>query len=505
MAKKLFRFIKENKQYVLAALALIMFFLIGRIFPANIITSKSCEGGKCKAVIKAPDLTNEKPRFYVNDIFNSREKEFYRIIFEAKSNRPTSLSIFAANPLDENKKMKEVELESVNNYQTKEIFLASDKIYTDLLFKKNNPQDGADVSIGHIYISRLNISSEEEIKNLSPTIIGGADAEILDQKQENNSASFDQLKEPGVFLGQTFEAEFNYITGVSLDIDIIKQSNMGDKKYSLELREVEDEDTVPNIKSDPLAIVKFSADGIEEFRQENGKFLFPIMAKLKKDKKYFIGINNDNVKTNEFNYLIPKGTKNGNAYAKGSAAVKYKKYSYLTTGDLYFKTFGFNLKEYEGYNILPGTIIEDRGKGQLFFSYSQRNNKYEFINSDSVSEDIYFDGENNYMAGTIREGRDSFIIYKVNTIHPFKNFSISASQGDLNLNKIRIYFSFDKKDWQEAPWETKNELQVWDYTSLQVPNNQKEIYVKIEPEKDKYPGQTKFGVKNFKFQAELIK
>lgn len=507
---KIWAKIKGNQRYAWAFLVLLAVFFINQSNPSEVITSEICQEENCKKSILEANLTDNSPRYFVNDLFNSREGDFYRIIFHLSSNQKTSLSVFATNPLDQDKKLKDLE---IDGELTQEVIFSSDGSYTDLSFQKNDPRDGADISVGQISISKMNITSEKEIAELVPTIIGDADREIEDQKQLEDKHSFPQLKSPDIIFGQVFWPEMDYITKISLDLDVVKQGNNGGKKYALELREVEYESAdVPEIKSSPLAIIKFSFDDLEKYRQENGKFIFPLVAKLEQGKPYFIGINNDRADISEFNHLIPKGSSEKSAYPKGTLAVKFNKNSYSVPGSLYFKTYGFKVREYNGISILPGAIIEDRGKGQIFYSYQNQENDYELLNINSYLGNIGFNDEKSAITGEIDPSAvdTPYFTYKFETIYPVKNWSISGIQGDILWNKIRLSYSYDQKEWNDIPSQISQAkenqgYQIFDYLMKEKGVDKKTVYLKIDPEKDKLPEQTSFGIKNLRFQAELLK
>ncbi|MCX6763198.1 MAG: hypothetical protein NTZ97_00475 [Candidatus Moranbacteria bacterium] len=72
--KKMINFIKQNSRYVFALAVLVLFFLINRAFPAEVITSESCAGGTCPIALEAPNLTDKEPAYFANDVFKSSTK-----------------------------------------------------------------------------------------------------------------------------------------------------------------------------------------------------------------------------------------------------------------------------------------------------------------------------------------------------------------------------------------------------------------------------------------------
>ncbi len=507
---KKYKILKNIHRYFLAFLVMSLIFLINISIPSETITSESCLEKTCKKALLEKNLTDDTPKYFINDIFDSNKGEFYRVIFRLSSNKKTTISIFITNPSDQEKKIKELE---INGDLTAEIVFSTDKTYTDIAFYKNSLGDGADIAVGQVLLSKMNITREEEISSLVPTIIGDADREIEDQKQLGNNHSFSQLQTPEIIFGQVFKPRMDYLTKVGLDFDIVKQGGNGGKKYTLELREVEYESAdVPEIKSSPLATLRFSLDDLEKYRQQDGKFIFPLIAKVDKNKHYFIGINNDRADVNDFNYILPKGSSENYAYPEGSLAIKFKKKSYSAPGSLYFKTYGFIIKEFRGISILPGAIIEDRGKGQVYYSYQSQKNNYELLNIDSYSGNINFDDEKKVIKAEIdpESENDTNFVYNFDTVYPIKNWSVYCSQGDILWNKIKLSYSYDKREWIEIPSEISQgkenrDYQVFDYSLSEKKTDNKNIYLKIEPAKDKLANQKTFGIKDFHFQSELIK
>lgn len=164
---------------------------------------------------------------------------------------------------------------------------------------------------------------------------------IVNPEQIKDSNYFKQLEEPKMIMGQIFHSELKYITNISLSIDIVRQDAWRtDQNYVLELRSVSDNDGNLKISSKPLAETKFSLDDIENYRQTDGTFMFPIFTEIDPQQTYFIGINNDKVTVNKFNYLRLRGTFDNNEYKAGFVAIKHEKKAFFIAGDLYFKIYG---------------------------------------------------------------------------------------------------------------------------------------------------------------------
>lgn len=502
-----FNFFRKNIRYLFAVTSMVIIFQISRSFPAQVITSDSCADGNCQAMLDKPVLTPKTPVFYINDIFKSDSSGYYRLTFLSRANKETGLAVKITNSSDEDREIKILNLEKTDKNIPQEILFSAGSNYSDILFEKTDTNDGADVNIGSVQLSRLEINSDKEFANLKPTIRGGIDADIPDQFQKDNSHVFNQLKDPDIIFGQIFKPQADYIVSVTLDMDIVKQDNNGGKKYKFELREADFSGGVSDITSKVLSSVSFTAENVERYRQDDGKFKFPIFAKLDPEKYYFIGINNNNVSVDKFNYVRLKGAQDRGKYADGSVAVRTKGKTYSAVGSLYFVTHQLKFKEYQGNKILGGEIIEDIGKPKGFYTYRPMGSIYDLADLEEYSSDVGYNDDERVLAGTFEAGTDSLMIYKLGTIFPANKIKITGKQVSIEWSKCSVLYSYDKIRWNEIPdsvaddsSDPENGLQHFDYSWNIVPARN-EIYIKIIPkdpqEKEKY------GIKDLKIEAEI--
>jgi len=506
--------IKEYSRYFFALAVLVLVFLVNNAFPADVITSEACAGGKCPTALEEPQLTDKESFYFANDIFKSETKGYYRLTFQTKSTADSKIAIKITNPLDEDKKIKEIGITESKENKFQDILFATDDIikYSDLLFEKINKNDGTEISITGIHIFKLNVTSEKEFANLKPTIKGATDYNVDLLEQTVNTEYFNQLKDPDIIFGQIFKAPADYITGVVLDLDIIKQSNIQGKKYDLDLRELDyAEGAPPEIRSITPASLSFSLADMDKYRQADGKYKFPLFAKVEKDKYYFIGLDNGKTNANRFNYLRLKGSTDGENFTDGALAVKNKGKTYSAAGDLYFKIFGIKFNEYNGIKILGGTVISDSGKDKGIFKYQPMGNIYDLANFNSYTSDISFDSDKKSFVGTTEDNSESNFTYKFETVFPFSKFHVFAKQPVINWGKTSILYSYDQENWQEIPSVEADEIlpneqkiegiQTFDSTIFEtMPKDT--IYLKFQP-KDPVSENTKWGISNFIFEAEL--
>jgi len=385
----------------------------------------------------------------------------------------------------------------------------SDKKYTDVIFEKANKKDGAEMEISNVRITKLDISDKSGIEKLKPTLTSEPNSGLLVQSQEKSEYALEQLKEPKIIFGEVFMSEVNFITEIELDFDIIKQGDGGGEKFKLDLRKAEFDGNSPEISSDVVSEIKFSFDGIEQYRQKDGKFKFPIFSRVEKGAYYFIGINNDKVAVNKFNHLLAKGTKDTDSYPDGSVAIKKSGHSYPAFGDMYFKIYGLNFGEYEDKKILSGSTVEDVGSGKGVFKYQPLKNRIALLDLFEYSEDINFDeGKQIVFGGKRKDGMESYFTYKFETIYPFSRITFEARQPEADWSKMKIAYSYDGKKWEEAPFHLTGEkrsdldnLQVFNF-SLENRRMSDVIYLKITPDDDS--PEKPFGLDDFKVAAKLI-
>ncbi|PIR73467.1 MAG: hypothetical protein COU40_01880 [Candidatus Moranbacteria bacterium CG10_big_fil_rev_8_21_14_0_10_35_21] len=481
------KIVYKNIRYIFVFVFLLVTFLINRSLINVVAIPKTCVGENCPQIIENSSLSDKVPMYFVNDIFKSNQNEYYRLVFQEKSSMNTKIKIKISTPTDETQEIGTVELKKSAKYNFHEFLFDSNGEYNDLVFKKENKADGADVSIIGAQLSKLNISSEKEFSSFIPTIKGDIDVTIIDQQQTENSYQFTQLSDQKITFGQVFKATTDYITGITLDMDVVAQKNRKNKdKYRLELREATFSGEVPEVQGS-LSHISFSISDLEKYRQSDGKFKFPIFSKVEKGKHYFIGINNIHADVDKSNYLKIKGTLDFDKYTDGIATTVTNKQAYTVDGHLYFIIQGSKFSEYNDTKILTGEIIEDLGGKNGLFNYQPLKNGYALDDLYSYTDDISFDNAKSIVFGIADPNKPSNFIYKFETIFPSKKIMISGQQPDANWNQVKMSYSYDGLKWKEIPSIVKTDVLSpkyktgdFNYTIAEtIPK--KEIYIKIEP------------------------
>lgn len=497
--------IKKNQRQIWAILVLLAVFALNRSFPAEVITAGDCLGGDCKIESAIPSLSNENPIYYVDEVFKSKgiQKEYYRLIFDISSNKDSEIEILASDFLENEVSLKKIKLAESDQADFNESLFSVQGVYTNLTFKKINPNDGANIFINNVRVAKLDIKSDAELAKLIPTKRSTAKLYEIIQSQDKNSDTFSQLCEEKIIFGQIFKATDDYITAVALDMDIVKQGTGNGRKYDLDLRDVKYSEYEAEIKSDILASIDFDLQSIEKYRREDGKFQFPIFSPLEKGRHYFIGLNNDRATADKLNCLKVKGSYMGDPYVDGLTVVKTKGATYTAPGDLYFTLYGPKFDSHKEKKFLFGSTIEGIGKNGGLFKYQVRNSVSNFIDLYSYSSDINHSDDNLTILGSTMMPESNFI-YKFETIYPFKKFTLSGEKPNTDWHEAIIQYSYDKENWKEVPINTEGESSKFNI-AISEEYAKSLVFIKIMPsgeidenKKDKY------GIKNFKFEAELV-
>jgi hypothetical protein len=505
--KRIWGIIKENPRQIWAFLVLAVFFGLSSSFPADKITSESCAGGACEQLVKDPTLSDANLKYFQNDVFASNAGEFYRLTFREKSNQDTKISLKVTDVLDREKPLKSFELKKSEQDNFQEVLFGTDKKYTDFLFEKE--ADGAEVVLTDLRITKLNVKNEAELAKIIPTIFGEADVNVVSQAQTENNFVFKQLEEPKVILGQVFRAEKDFITEIEVDFNVIKQGQGGGGNFEFVLKKANFEFSVPEIKSDSLASVKFSPAEAERFRQSNGKFKFPVYKKVTSGEYYFFGINNDRSDGNQFNFLELRGSSDADIYPNGSVAVKKSGETFSALGNLCFKIFGIEWKEYAGKKILLGETLEDVSGGKIIFKYQAPEKQIAVADLETFTGTVSFDEKNKTIVGLVdAKNNSSSFSYKFETPFPFKNLKIFAEKKNPDWLRTKLSYSLDGQKWTSLVENPDAEMGGQEFNQI-IPNifGKNVVYFKIEPEvggdtlQDK--DEWKYGVENLRVEGEL--
>jgi len=477
-------------------------FVIDKNFFINYTTtSEDCEGGKCQRDDSGPEISAKNTTYFINDAMKSEPGEYYRLIFEEKTNSDTRTVVELSDASDKRVAIGTFDFKRSDEYSFKEITFPVSGRYTDLVFKKEKAADESRIFIKNVNLTKLALKDEKEYTNLKPTLIGKMDTNVLFAEQMNNEKKFSQLRTENTMIGQVFQSESAYISGAAFDIDITKIDNRGGKKYKLDLREVEFDGEIYVVSKNSLASLNFTVSDLEKYRQADGKIRFPIFSFVKRGEYYFIGIDNGRVKIDEFNFLTLRGAEDS-AYSDGAAVVKKSGDTLRIGGDLYFRIYGAKFTQYGGERVLAGTIVEDIGQGKGMFTYKTSGYFNDLIDIDSASSDVRYDSEERVITG-MSDAKNSYYTYRFNTIYPAKKISIKAQQADIEWSKVQLSYSFDQKVWKDVSDTHDDGVQRFDFT-IENSAPKSVVFIKIAPVSGDSSGQSPYGIRDLEVRGDLI-
>ncbi len=496
------KFQHYNIRYVLVLLIFISVFLINsELSQKEKGLSANCSGKNCAIPTKTSTLSDEKPEVFVPDIIISKPDYYYRLVIGGSVDHETTLVVSVSNSatLDQ-KEIGTLKVGQDEEFFREEFVFETEKKYNGLVLQKKNKNDGADILVKDLKITRLNIKSDREVASLEESILGRSPSNKVFIEQLESNIEFTQLKKKSTVFGQVFRAESDNISGVVFDIDVVKNDNRDGKKYKLELRRVIMEDDIFSMQKGLVANFDFKVNEIESYRQSDGKVKFPIYSMLEKGEYYFVGINNKNIDVDSQNYMIMKGSVN-NRYSDGASIEKKNKDSlYIANGDLYFKIYGAELEKYRSGQMLLGMLLEDLGGGRGSYLYKSLGYPEEIFDLFSSSGDISFNEEKKILFGNASD-MNSYFEYKFDTRYPFRKFQVRASQPDSNWGKVHLFYSYDYVKWKELEYDNSDGLQNY---SMKVESvfPQETLYLKVQSADQ---SADYYGLRNLVMEAELIK
>lgn len=543
--QKIKSFVKKEKRLFLASIFLLVVFLLNiLIFSSQKKVPEDCLTGECVIQeTKKPQLSEKDQAFYRDDILENASSGYYRLTFQAKADQREVILVKLNTYTEKNETVSEILANASEKFQNYEIFFFLPEGFSNILFEKKNPDGKGNIFIKSIGIAKLNVNSQEEFAAMQKTIIGETEVGSVGTGQlQTFSDSFLLLQKPKTRLGQIFEAQDDYISGISFSMDIIQDKTIKDKDYELYLQQVQCRESDCQLAGEVIADKSFSIkDALEEYRQKDGTFLFPFFAKVEKGKKYFVSIDNSSVEVSRKNYLNLRGGREDNTYAGGSAGFRIKKNVYKIAGDLFFAVYGVNFDVRDGVRLLNGARIESLGKGLGKYTYIAKGEFVDIFDLWSASLGTNFDDGRGVIVGTA--GPEAALIYQVNTLFPMQKVNFFAEQTKTSWKKVKVEYSFDGQEWTEASFLEKTNqddlldtndsqedsldadgeistedaaeavdeveeeagkklAQVFDFDITPL-HNEKTVYFKITPDLSDNAKLRYFSVKNLQITADL--
>lgn len=523
--------IKYKKSLLAVILILIVAVIINRkVFLKESVVWEDCRNSKCqvKSVFR-PDLSNSVPFFHINEIFKDKKSGIYRLSFYSKADKDSWIYV-KYDSLSSEVLAKKIEIKASSDYVYHELPISFPGDYSNLLFEKENWKDGANIFLSSANVSLLNIENEASFGQLRPTVLGSQVQDKISQQQTNYSGSF-PIDEKNISFGQVFQANENYISGVTFRMDVAKSFLMSSHQYILSLKEVDYDGEKITLSGNNLASLNFSVfGGIEKYREEDGDFFFPLTAFLEKGKYYFVGLDNSRVDTDPTDSLAFRGSKSEKSYESGTAAIIRKGAVSKVNGNLYFEIHTIGFETINGERLLYGSRIEDLGNGKGSYVYRPRGQYLDILDIDSCTATPIFNEE--YKVITAENQNNNTYIYKFYTGYPINNFSLSAEKVRGGWKDVNIYYSLDKINWTEIPFTESSEdqspppdnqidiknnvnnqnneegnsekevFQIFNF-SAPVSGSPKEMFLKVTYDPKSKLKSRYFGIKNLTFSAEF--
>jgi hypothetical protein len=217
-----------------------------------------------------------------------REKDFR----ENQIDIPEGLDVLVANEFGEQKKIGEILPEVTLVYKPMEFQFVSDKNYRDLIIRKAK-NDNFLTEISAIRVDKYVIPQNNA---LVENHYGYSQPEKM-VSIDNNKQDYIRFWRKNQKVGEIFTADSDNLYGGEFKIRF--QGIGGKGSYLIEVREIDDNN---KISGERLAYWYFNKRQLGLLGQiSEDTYFIPIVAKLEKGKKYYLGFSSAEVSNNWFN------------------------------------------------------------------------------------------------------------------------------------------------------------------------------------------------------------
>jgi len=479
---------------------------------------------------------------YLNNI---EEEKFYRLGFWSRTNssekKDIQVNVDGENGFQ---KLGNFSFSDSDGTRYIEFNFQAKKEASDLVFTSNDGGK-ADVWVDDVIVEEIGAESEAEFRDIQPTIFGNTSRFNVDQSQtEENGDSDNFLSFANRKIGQIFQPDQSIISGVTFKIQkvgtggtgnyyieireyneklgIISDEPIASRKVYIDypasvLDEIKDkeqlmreefeqnetdikEGMVPNDPTVDQYPPDYTQEKINESKAQKRReklnleiakmkenfnvpyeLNIPISARLDKEKKYWIGINNSSVKPNRRNYIKLFFSSRLNAPEGNPGFASKEKGMWREHNALWFKTFYPKHAEVNSRIILSGATISDYGD-KYIYRYHFDENDYSSL-SGFPGRKIYDIYESNFKQsdnlGNYNLSSEQYVIYRFNTIYPLKKAIIRSAVYNQSLV---IDFSTDGNDWQEIFFDDPEEANQDAGPITVYPDSEEDgFYLRIRP------------------------
>jgi len=453
--------------------------------------------------------TSVKIRDYINDI---AKDGYYRLSFWARTDADDNKTVHASlSGKDETQTLGDFSFNDNSGVRFFEFNFQSANYFSDLVLTSTDGKS-ANVWIDDVLVEKLNVESVQQLKELKPTVFGNTSRFNIEQSLlGENGDSGDFFASPNRKLGQIYQPSLDLISSVTLKIQKRGTGGAGDyhfqiREYDEKLGIISDEviatrkiytdypasfldqikekqqlmkeefdqnetdikeGRVPNDQTIDQYPTDYTQQQIDDSKAKKraGRFALsitemeesfnvpyelniPITVKLDKSKKYWIGIDNTDVKVDRRNYI--KVFFSGNAGSSvNSGLLSTEQGIWEENKPLWLKTLYPEHAQFQGNDILSGATISDYGD-KLIYRYQFNDDDYSALSGfpgrkiyDMLGSD--FKQSNDF--GNYSLSQNQYAIYRFNTIYPINKITIRS--GNYNQS-LAVNFSSNGEDWKEV-------------------------------------------------------
>lgn len=511
--------IKKKKKYYFARyLIILLLFAVSFIFGKNIPTEFKDQGDvqqaqKLENLIQGVyEISAKDSSIEIDKLINATSGESYRLL----------LDVDVRNDLTQISKTEELQLnllsdtgdateeetfklsENQISHGLESLFVCKHPVKV-LQFVKKDVTKSSVITLSNITLSRLNVESTKELTNLKPTIYGGTVTDRITIENNQPSSKGFTFNRKNQLIGQVFTAPEELLSGIDLNLEIIGSGGLGN--YFLEVRQIEEKDGKPIIGLDRMAYYYFDTTKLLDLKYAKNSYHFPIAAKLTTGKKYFIGLNNEQVHFGIYdNIRLHYADGNTNGYG-----IKINGKRSASLNSFFFRLYGVDQVKLNSQPLLTSSSIEDLGAGIGHYHYRASRKNTDFIDVDWSSSlvgnpTVYYDNVTAGISAEVENGNQFGYHFIFNHRLDKLKFKLSRTGGDGYLPIVA--YSLDQKNWDEVHF-AKDAL-TGEYQSgieQNVSGNglTTEFYLKISYEKtSELSSSNLFGIKDLELNADLL-
>lgn len=413
--------------------------------------------------------------------------------------KTSDMEIYLASKNGERKKINTLRLNEDKIFEWNEVLIDATGDQ-DILLAKSPDKDGT------IYIDEMTATKIDSINNLKPTIFGQINLfriwnTNIDPSTHKPWFKFSRRNQS---VGIIYKANSDNIASVKMKIKQI--GNGGNENYLLKIQEASLVNGKYVLNPKILSSFYFKARDLKKYIQpsEEDVFNFPLPSFTEKGKYYFISLDNSAVNFNTINTLriFGNNTKQSNfvtASQIGNGKLKEESHS------IYLDLLSAKTEEANENKILYNSVISDLGNGVGKYSYENLGlfedylNLNEIVANNNTQDKVFYDQIQKGISGTASS--DTAFIYKFDSIYPFTKIVIEAESVSGEFNRVKMWYSFNKTDWQEIlPVFDKEET----FSKSIDASLQKTIYLKVSYDEKSNTKQRLFGLTNLKVFGDLV-